>query len=284
MGRVGPARVVTGGPGGNADPRQVEAVGQGLAVKAGQADADQAGQTGRCAVEAGLRPACAQCAAEIGRQRALGGGAFGPAGAGQFQRAGKADDLGDRLGARAQPALLAAAEDQRLQRGRLAGIQKTDALGPAEFVGRSGEVVDVGQRKFQVPGGLYGVDMQRHAGRRTLRRKGGDILNDADLVVGVLHADQPRAAGQGGLQRGGHDLPGRIDRHGADRDPLLLQEGAGAADRVPGPGRPAPFRMAQVLPSLPPEVKKIWCGAQPRQAATVRRACSTARRAARPLR
>ena len=114
MGRVGPARVVTGGPGGNADPRQVEAVGQGLAVKAGQADADQAGQTGRPAVEAGLRPACAQRASEIGRQRALGGGAFGPAGAGQFQRAGQADDLGDRLGARAQPALLAAAEDQRL--------------------------------------------------------------------------------------------------------------------------------------------------------------------------
>ena len=136
MGRMGAAGIVTGRAGGYADSRQIQPVGHVLAVLAGQAHADQTGQAIGRAVEAGGRPTLPQGAAEISRQRPFGRGVLGPVLTGILQRRSQAHNQGHRFGAGAQPPLLVAAAKQRAQLAGLAGIQKADALGPAEFVGR----------------------------------------------------------------------------------------------------------------------------------------------------
>ena len=139
-------------------------------------------------------------------------------GAGDLERCGQARNQCRGLGAGAQAVLLAAAVDQRAQLARLVHIQKADALGPAELVGRCRQKIDAVQRDGQVPRSLHGIHMQRHACLTAERRQRGDVLHDADLIVGILQTDQIGVSRQGAGQALGHNATEPVNlqrRHAA---------------------------------------------------------------------
>src|SRR5690606_23029342 len=61
---------------------------------------------------------------------------------GQVRRRAQTDDAGGVLRARATPAFVAAAVDDRFDVDPLADVQRADALGAVEFVRAQGEKVD----------------------------------------------------------------------------------------------------------------------------------------------
>ena len=103
-----------------------------------------------------------------------------------------------------QPAFLAAAEHQRLQRRPLtipaAHHQGANALGPVDLVRADADEIDarMAQRRQLPAEALRGVDVQVHV--RTFERVGDrrHWLDDAGLVVDVHQADEERVRSNGG--------------------------------------------------------------------------------------
>ena len=78
---------------------------------------------------------------------------------------GQGDDAGDVVGAAAPLALLAAADEQRVEHDALAHGEHADALRAAELVGAQRQQVDVRPHAAQVEPrrGLHGVGVQQRA-------------------------------------------------------------------------------------------------------------------------
>ena len=92
-----------------------------------------------------------------------------------------------RQGTRAQPPLLTAADDLRLQRDTplRRHIQRAYALRSTQLVRGERQVVDAVHRQRQLAGGLCGIDVQ---GDAALTAHGGQrrqVLHDTGLAVDV---------------------------------------------------------------------------------------------------
>ena len=146
----------------------VEQEQERLALDAGDADVRRSGDLGRRrhgldeARDGGLQPghqAVAQGADALDHR--------GPLGRGDPQRLGHADDAGDVVRAAAAVALLAAAEEERLERHAVADDERADALRPAELVGTDGDEVSGGGDRGDVEphGALHRVGVEHRLGR-----------------------------------------------------------------------------------------------------------------------
>ena len=89
-----------------------------------------------------------------------------------------------------------AAEHQRRKRNAVAQQQRADARRTLELVGRNahGRHAQRAEAHRQLAHDLHGVGVQRNAGPIADRRKLGDRLQHAGLVIAQLHADQLRQA------------------------------------------------------------------------------------------
>lgn len=109
-------------------------------------------------------------------------------------RLGKCRDIRHGFGARAHAALLTAAERQRRQAQALLDIQRTDALGCADFVAGNAHQVAVPLlgRQFDTAKPLYCIDVEQRLGRLGLEQLSElfDRLYRADLVVDQLAGEK----------------------------------------------------------------------------------------------
>ena len=124
---------------------------------------------------------------------------------------GEADDGGGVFGAGASSVFLAAADDLGLEWGAGADVEGAGAAGAVELVGGEGEevyaeCVDV---NAEVGDGLDGVGVDEGAGvfGADLLGDGGDVVECADLVVGVHDGDKDGVVSDGGGDVGGVDAP-----------------------------------------------------------------------------
>ena len=122
---------------------------------------------------------------------------------------GEADDGGGVFGAGATSVFLAAADDLGLEWGAGADVEGAGAAGAVELVGGEGEevyaeCVDV---NAEVGDGLDGVGVDEGAGvfGADLLGDGGDVVECADLVVGVHDGDEDGVWSDGGGDIGGVD-------------------------------------------------------------------------------
>jgi len=111
---------------------------------------------------------------------------------GEFDGFGEADDAGDVLSAGAAAALVAASDEQRLERRSAADEQSADALGAVDLVGADGaemaaEAADV---KGDAACALDGVDVKEGGGGAGDLCNLFDGLEDAGFVVGEHDADE----------------------------------------------------------------------------------------------
>ena len=115
-----------------------------------------------------------------------------------------------RLGARAHAALLTAAERQRRQAQTLFHIQRTDALGCADFVAGNAHQVAVPFFRSQAYTAktLHGINVEQCLGCLGLEQPAElfDRLHRADLVVDQLAGEKNRVLGQCFAQHLGRDV------------------------------------------------------------------------------
>ena len=128
------------------------------------------------------------------------GGAFG---VGRPQGNGHANDPGDVVSAAAPLALLAAADQQRLERRARSGHQHSDPLRTAELVGRQRQQVDMWRDRAEVEPRccLNGVRVNQRVRSESLGDGGdfGEVGDGADLVVDrhdADHRDRIRRCGE----------------------------------------------------------------------------------------
>jgi len=152
---------------------------------------------------------------------------------GKFKRNGESDDAGDVLGAGAPAALLAAAEDERLEAHAVSHVQRADAFRSLELVRRKRQRVhaklfDVDR---DVTDRLHGVGVEQRAVGVRDRSELRDGLHRSDLVI-RMHDRDKRGNGvfgracRGALRERSHQRflahkPFSIDRH--DRDAVAAR-------------------------------------------------------------
>ena len=189
---------VAGRAAGDGDALEVEGDDEGFAFDViepeiggvGDAGNGFAGYGGAVDARAGdLEQAGFEAVAEGGE--ALHGAVFERV-LGEFNGLGEADDAGDVFRAGAAAALVAAANEEGVERGSAADVEGSDALGSVELVGADGEqmaavAADVDGNLARA---LNGVDVEEGAG---LMGDGADLfdgLEDAGFVVGEHDADE----------------------------------------------------------------------------------------------
>ena len=153
---------------------------------------------------------------------------------GQFGGAGEADDAGHVLGGAAPPAFLLTAIEEVLKLHAAAHIQKADALGAVDLVGRRRQHVDA--QLVHVDGlmaeGLHRVGVEDDARLVGGRRQLANRLDGADLVVGEHDGGQDGVRADGRLEvLNAHEsvlVHGKIGHLEA----LALQRLAGVKHRV----------------------------------------------------
>ena len=153
---------------------------------------------------------------------------------GQFGGAREADDAGHVLRGAAAPALLLAAIEKVLKLHATAHIQKADALGAVDLVGRRRQHVDA--QLVHVDGlmaeGLHRVGVEGDARLVGGRRQLANRLDGADLVVGEHDGGQDGVRADGRLEvLNAHEsvlVHGKIGHLEA----LALQRLAGVKHRV----------------------------------------------------
>ena len=119
------------------------------------------------------------------------GAHFRPGDLGGFPKPG---NRGDIFRGRADATLLAAAVYERFDLFPLADVQRTDALGPVQFVRRkrkkiNGESIHI---QWDLPHGLHGIRVEQCTVRPGELRQFGDRLERADHIIGCHHRDQAR--------------------------------------------------------------------------------------------
>src|SRR5699024_9173339 len=123
---------------------QIQAHEQGLALHVAHGDVDVAGQALRAvAVKAYVGDILQNAVDQPVAQGGEAAGIFGQLRNGQFDGGSQAHDAGQVFRARAQAALLRAAEDQVGDLHALADVERADALGRVELVAGKAEHVHV---------------------------------------------------------------------------------------------------------------------------------------------
>ena len=186
-------------------------------------------------------------------------------------------------------ALLAAADDERLELGALADVERAAALRAVHLVARERQQIDV--HRADVDRESCRPPARHPRGRRAPARVRdradlGERLHHADLVVGGHHADERRVGVTSAAERleiddGRRGRPARrVTRQPCALEPLRRLRAPTCA-RSPtrrcaaAPARPrarATPLMARLLDSVAPLVKTISRAVAPMSAATSRRA------------
>ena len=154
-------------------------------------------------------------------------------------RLGKCGNIRHSLGTGTHTFFLTAAERERRQAQALFDIQRTDALGCADFVSGNAHQIAVPlfRRQAYTTETLHGVDVEQRLGRFGLEQLSEllDRLHRADLVVDQLAGQQDRVLGQRFAQHLGRDVAGRVGREeyhikAAVRELLCGVDGRGVLD------------------------------------------------------
>ena len=154
-------------------------------------------------------------------------------------RLGKCRDVRHGLGTGTHALFLTAAERQRRQAQALFHIQRTDALGRADFVAGNAHQIAVPlfRRQAYTAKTLHRIDVEQRLRRLRLEQLSEllDRLHRADLVVDQLAGQQHRVLGQRFAQHLGRDMAGRIGREeyhikAAVRELLCGVDGRGVLD------------------------------------------------------
>ena len=131
-------------------------------------------------------------------------------------RLGKCGNIRHGLGTGTHALFLTAAERQRRQAQALFDVQRTDALGCADFVAGNAHQVAVPffRREPHAAETLHGINMEQRLGCFGLEQLSEllDRLHRADLVVDQLAGQQHRVLGQRFAQHLGRDVAGRVGR------------------------------------------------------------------------
>ena len=133
---------------------------------------------------------------------------------------------GDVLGPAAPVPLLRPAGDERGHPHAPPQVEHADALWPVELVRRDGRGVaaEGGEVDRDLAGRLRGVDVQRHAAVPAERGDGGDVGQDARLVVGPDDRRHRRPA-EGDLEGVEVEPALPVDRDGDDLGPAQVGDG-----------------------------------------------------------
>ena len=154
-------------------------------------------------------------------------------------RLGKCRDIRHGLGTGTHTLFLTAAERERRQAQTLFDIQRTDALGCADFVAGNAHQIaaPLFRREPHAAETLHRVDVEQRLGRLRLEQLSEllDRLHRADLVVDQLAGQQDRVLGQRFAQHLGRDVAGRVGREeyhikAAIRELLCGVDGRGVLD------------------------------------------------------
>ena len=154
-------------------------------------------------------------------------------------RLGKCGNIRHGLGTGTHTLFLSSAEGQRRQAQALFHIQRTDALGRADFVAGNAHQIAVPlfRREPHTAETLYGINMEQRLRRLRLEQLSEllDRLYRADLVVDQLAGQQHRVLGQRFAQHLGRyvaGLVGREEHHikAAVRELLCGVDGRGVLD------------------------------------------------------
>jgi len=138
---------------------------------------------------------------------------------------GHAGDRGDVLRARAQAALLAAAEQHRREGDSLAQVEHAETARPVDVVRRQREHADGGLAHVDGDETLGGdrVAVEHDAGAGQRLGDLGDRLDRADLVARPADGHEDRLVGDAGAQLLGRHAPVQVDRQAGDAKAVLLE-------------------------------------------------------------
>src|SRR5450759_4486830 len=192
-----------GGAGGTArhhEPVGVELQQHRLALDVAHREGDVAGQPLRGVPQIpDIGHALEDAAREMVAERLEARPGLGHPRQGELQGRAEADDARHVLRARAQPALLPAAVDQRREPRTAFHVQRAAALGAVELVRGQAQHVDAERADVDGHGahGLHGVGVEQRALVMSDARQLGDGLDGADHVVGVHDRRQPRVVAKG---------------------------------------------------------------------------------------
>ena len=127
----------------------------------------------------------------------------------------ESDDGWNSFRSGAAAALVASAHHERIERRALADVHGADALGRVHLVAADGQhmAANLSDVDRNLASALHRVDMEKDPGLRGNAADLFDRLDDARLVVGQHHADQPRLRANGAENLHGVDqaVGARID-------------------------------------------------------------------------
>jgi hypothetical protein len=126
-----------------------------------------------------------------------GHGVEGEGIAGEFAGGTEGDGTWHVFGTGAAALLMAAAELARAERDAFADVEGADALGGVELVAGDGVEIDEGDGGREFAGGLYAIGVEESAGRAGDGGKGFEVLDGANLIVGMHDGDEDGFGAEG---------------------------------------------------------------------------------------
>ena len=159
-------------------------------------------------------------------------GAVGKRVHGELGGAGQADDAGDILSAGAAAALMASADEERIDRCAATNIHGADTLGSVHLVAADGKQVaaDLTNVEGHLAGGLDGIDVEEGSGFGGELGDGFNGLEDAGLIVGKHDGDEARRGSEGGADGVGRDEAAGRGVNEGDLDAAFSETARGMED------------------------------------------------------